>query len=550
MREGTFIKELLDLKYILLSGEQLFNSDIKSWCERFGYHTEFINLYGPSETTMTKLYYKVENVENHEDEIPIGKPITDCKVILLDEDLNPSPKNSIGELYIRTPYMSFGYYNDNDQTRKTFIKHPKLPNELLYKTGDLAFLNSKGNYMFKGRRDSQLKINGVRVDLNEISSALSTHKKVKESIAFKLNDGLGVCVLGAEGLDIKTLKQHLLEKLPKYLIPSHFLLLDKFPKNANGKLDRSKLLTQLKEFVSSNEIHVLPKNDIEEKLVQIFSEVLKTTSKKISTTKSFFQLGGHSLHIMSLTNLILKELNVKLKINEVFLNPDIQKLAHLIQESDSKNQYTPIPLVAKKSFYQLSPAQKRMLFFYQMDKESLNYNMTRIVNVSGHIDVDKFQECFQKLLKHHEILRTSFVFVEGEPVQKVHETREFFVQKFSCSKNDEEQFLDNFIKPFDLEKDTLIRFGIISTSPEDHLLIFDTHHIISDEISMSIIIDQFSKLYKDEILPKVSIQYKDYTEWQDSEAQTKVLAEQKRILEEDLRKTFLPLSNFLGTIHL
>ena len=295
------------------------------------------------------------------------------------------------------------------------------------------------------------------------------------------------------------------------------------PLTPNGKID-SKALPEPE--VKAGDGYIAPSNDIEEKLVTIWSDVLKIDRKQISVNRSFFELGGHSLKATLLVNKIFKELKVEVPLKEVFNRQDIISLGKFIENTE-KSKYSKIEKAIVKDHYKLSSAQKRLFFLYEFDKASLAYNMPQVAKLEGKIDRERLNNAFNKLIARHESLRTSFEVINDEAVQKISDQINFEIEYFHSDENEVQQVIKDFIRPFDLSKAPLIRAGLIETSPEEHILMVDMHHIITDGISQGILIKDFMALYNNEELPELKLQYKDYAEWQQSEGQQEKIAKQK-----------------------
>ncbi len=311
--------------------------------------------------------------------------------------------------------------------------------------------------------------------------------------------------------DIATLdlRNYLKKSLPEYMIPSYFMKLGKMPLTANGKLNR-KSLPKPEIEINLNEYEG-PRNETEEKLVKIWEEVLGT--EKVGINDNFFELGGHSLKATVLTSKIHKELNKEIELKEVFNYPTIKELSKYI-ESMEDNPYSRIEKVEEKEFYETSSAQKRMYILQQFNKDSVTYNMPVVFELEGNVDKERIEEAFKKLCTRHESLRTYFKIIEDKVVQKIDNSYEF---KLLNRKDDKEikEIIKEFVRPFDLDKAPLFRVELVENSEKIYLLM-DMHHIISDGISMSILIKDFTEIYNGENLTPLRLQYKDFAAWQNN----------------------------------
>ncbi|HWR62424.1 MAG TPA: condensation domain-containing protein, partial [Clostridia bacterium] len=441
-------------------------------------------------------------------------------IYILGENNSLQPLNVPGELCIAGVGLARGYLNRPELTAEKFIEDPFVRGERLYKTGDLARWLTDGNIEFIGRIDHQVKVRGYRIELGEIESRLSEHKAVKEAIVAAREDGnnnkyLCAYLVAEKELSAGELREHLSRALPDYMIPSYFMQLDKLPLTPNGKTDR-KALPEPDESIKTGAEYEAPRNETEEKLAELWGNILKT--EKVGINDNFFELGGHSLKATSLAGRIHKELGVEVPLRAIFKMPTIKGLAEYIKTSGS-NRFAAIPLAKEAEYYELSPAQNRLYTLQLMDKDSIAYNISGFLEISGEIDKNKLESAFRELIKRHEALRTSFELLENGPKQKIHKEVDFTVQYEEAKEEEIEEILKNLIKPFDLTKAPLFRAGLVKMKtehdPEEkYILVYDLHHIISDGVSSAILAEEFIKLYEGKELPELGIQYKDYAQWQ------------------------------------
>jgi amino acid adenylation domain-containing protein len=328
------------LRHVLLAGEPLFPSDVSRWYGTFGERIRLVNLYGPSETTMVKLFHPVRPEDADASSIPIGKPMPGARAILVDESGKPCPPGKVGEIYIRTPYRSLGYLNRPDRTEEVFIPNPfsDQPDDIVYKTGDLGRMRDDGNFEFIGRRDQQVKVRGVRVELGPIEDRLRSHEAVAEAAVIDQADTQGnrfLCAYVVLRRDIPTLDlaRFLRAGLPEPMVPSVFMPLESLPRTLSGKLDRRNLPNPGK--VRARE-YAPPRSPVEEALCGIYSEVLGIP--RIGIHDHFFELGGHSLLATLLLSRIRSSFDVELSLRQTLQTPTVEGLAlavtrlHLEQE--------------------------------------------------------------------------------------------------------------------------------------------------------------------------------------------------------------------------
>ncbi|MFK8103146.1 MAG: amino acid adenylation domain-containing protein [Saprospiraceae bacterium] len=330
------------LQYVLLSGESLYGEDVQNWKASFGDQAQLINLYGASETTMIKFAYAIDYLRDTAHSIPIGQPISGCKAIILDDNMMPCKQGNVGEIYVRTAYRALGYYQNPALTAKVFVKHPKIkdPNDLLYKTGDLGMIRKDGNFEFRGRKDFQVKIRGVRVELGSIEALLLQHEIVEDAVVFYDQETkvLAACLRIGEDVEVEAsdVKAYLLQYTPHYMVPAHYIFLDAFPKNANGKTNRKALEQELKQLIKMKSVPFLaPRNKTERSLATIWKELLNV--ERVSVYDNFFELGGYSLLATRVVSAIKRDLEVDISLRELFENPTIEQLAEFVEQKEKDN---------------------------------------------------------------------------------------------------------------------------------------------------------------------------------------------------------------------
>src|SRR6185369_1145226 len=267
------------LRYVLLAGEALLPADVGRWKAVFGERVKLINLYGTSETTMAKFIYEVQPGDEKRWSVPVGKPMPGARALIVDEEGRICPTGLIGEIYISTPYRSHGYYKQPELTAEVFIKNPfsNDPKDIVYKTGDLGRLLDDGNVELLGRKDQQVKIRGVRIELEELNSVMRGFDGVKEVAVIDRKDTIGgnfLCayLVGNGELKLDELRAYLQERLPNAMVPSAFVVMEKLPRTVSGKIDR-RALPQLQERTGRGE-YVEPRTDTEKTVAAIWSDLL------------------------------------------------------------------------------------------------------------------------------------------------------------------------------------------------------------------------------------------------------------------------------------
>ena len=333
------------LRYVGTTGEAILPADVRRWRARFGDRIGLINLYGPTETTITKFVYTIQAGDEQLPAIPIGQPMPGAEAILIDEEGKVVAPGQIGEILLRTPYRALGYYNQPALTRAVFIPNPQSndPNDIVYRTGDLGYLMANGCYGFVGRKDSQLKIRGVRIELGEIESHLYGHPAVREAAVMGYADDQDYTYLcayivpqpqtpqadGQEETLMAALRAYLAERLPEAMTPSAFILLEKLPRTLTGKIDRRSLPSLQQVQGERKEAAAEPRTPLEAQLVQLWGELLKTPT--VGVYDDFFAIGGHSLLAAQILTRIQQEFKVQISLRQLFEAPTVAGLASQIE---------------------------------------------------------------------------------------------------------------------------------------------------------------------------------------------------------------------------
>lgn len=518
-----------DMKYILLAGELLRGHDVKKFYELFGERIQLVNLYGPTETTLAKLFYRVQSADAARVSVPVGKPIPGAQAMILNEEMRTCVTGAVGEIYIRTPFISSGYYNNKEMTRQVFIQNPfsNNPQDVIYKTGDLGRMNQNGDLEILGRADHQVKLRGMRVELGEIENQLLQLAAVKETVVTAIeeaNGGKYLCayVISDAPIIVQELKDALAKELPDYMVPAYFMLLDQMPLTPNGKIDRKALP---EPQIGAGVEYVAPATPIEETLLEIWAEVLGV--KEIGTMHNFFDLGGHSLKAATIVTKIHKALNVDVPLKEIFINPTIKELAACIENAE-ENIYASIKPVEERENYPVSSSQRRIYVLNQLEQASVGYNLPRVLMVYGKLDRERLEATMQALIRRHETLRTSLRRVKDEIVQIVHPEVPYQMMYQEAQESEVPGIVREFLQPFNFEKAPLFRMGLIKLAEEQFVLLFDMHHIISDGTSMDVLTRDFMLLYEGKELPELPIQYKDFAVWQNELFETGAMATQEQ----------------------
>ena len=529
------------VKHLLTGGDVLSPKHI-NMAKTANPNLTIINGYGPTENTTFSTCFTID--KQYTKSIPIGTPIANSTCYVVSKSGNLQPIGVPGELWTGGDGVARGYLNNPKLTQEKFINFD-LSNDFIYKTGDLVKWLPDGNIEFLGRTDSQIKLRGYRIELSEINQTILKNNKIKDSatIVTTLNNEKTICsyIVSDEQIDINVLQDFLRQNLPIYMIPSYILQLDKLPINTNGKIDKEALPLPQEHSVLAREI-VLPRNDIDEKLIDILKLLLKTNT--ISITDSLVNIGIDSLSSIRLTAQIYNSYGINISVKDILSGITIEKLSDIISTTNKKILNVEfITTTNAMDFYPTSSAQKRIYYSSKVAGDKIAYNIPGGLVLSEMPDIEKLEKCFNKLIEKHDTLRTYFEVIGGEVVQKIKEKINFKIDFDDEICNDKYSAFTNFVKPFDLSKTPLLRVKLFKLENEKALLLFDMHHLISDGASMQILINELCTLYKGETLSPLEITYKDYSVWEQNNLKENKLKESEKFWVNQFKTDDIPVLN-------
>jgi len=508
-------KELLDeiphtLKHIIVAGEQLVMSQkLKEFLAERGILLH--NHYGPSETHVVTTH-TIENPLEAPSIPPIGKPVSNNRVYILNLDNQLQPIGAPGEIMVSGKNVGRGYLHNPGLTSSKFFEDYWVKGERIYRTGDLGKWNDKGEIEFLGRNDLQVKIRGYRIEPKEIECALLACESVKEAAVVVKHEDDGNKTLCAfyvsdVGIESNKIRDFLSAKLPQYMVPSYITKVDKILFTANGKVDSHKLFEKM-EFEA--ELFEEPSNEIEKEVFALWEQVLSHNRFGINT--NFFECGGHSLKATSLMIKLQKVFKTDIRLSDIFINQTVKQQAQLIALKTG-TYFEGIKMEKSNTrleYYPLSAAQKRLYILNSYDSIDTTYNMPSVYTIRGRIDSEKLERTFKEIIRRHEIFRTSFVEIDGQPYQRIFEEIEFKIEKIEGKGKEIEECINNFVRPFDISKPPLIRVGLMELKEDESLFLFDMHHIISDGTTLGLLVKELTRIYAGEVLPEPEFQYRDY----------------------------------------
>ena len=524
------------LRLLMLGGDTPSIEKLQTFSRLLGGPIPFLNLYGPTEATITATLYKTTTQPRDFERLPIGKPIANVHTYILDPAMRPAPIGAPGELYIGGAGLALGYLDRAEITAASFVTHTfgAGPTVRLYKTGDAARYLPDGNIEFLGRVDEQIKIRGYRVEPGEIEATLSQYEGVQDVAVIVQVDEKGrkrleAYLAAAADLSQADLREYLGARLPSYMIPSAFVLLNALPRTPSGKLDRRALSEMDGIRLERGGVYEAPRGPEEEMLVGIWTQVLGR--ERIGIHDDFFDLGGHSLLATQLVSRVREAFQIDLSLSTLFETKTVAALAALIKQAkeDELGLLAPaIEPISRTQSLPLSFSQQRLWFLDQLEPGNLFYNMPIAVRLRGPLDVSALRQSMDEIIRRHEVLRTTYLSVAGRPRQIVHpELRlEFPLLDVSHLGRDEaeteahRQASALVRQPFDLTEGPMLRAQLIRLDAEEHIAVLAMHHIVADAWSIGVFIGELALLYnafsrgEPSPLPDLPIQYADYAYWQ------------------------------------
>jgi amino acid adenylation domain-containing protein len=567
------------LRTLLTGGDQLHNYPLPS------VPFDLVNNYGPTENTVVATCGFIPAKERTNTPPPIGRPITNTQIYLLDAQLQPVPIGSPGELYIGGKSLARGYLNRPDLTKEKFIPNPfsHQPGSRLYKTGDLARYQPDGNIEFLGRIDHQVKIRGFRIELGEIEAALRQHPEVREAVVIAREDIPGDKRLVAyliqnpqstvvkakwdkgEQKLIPLLRSFLQAKLPVYMVPDRFVMLDALPLTPNGKVDRSSLPVPDAARPDQSENFVPPSTPTEEILAAIWAEVLGL--EQVGINDNFFELGGNSLLATSIVSRIQEAFSIQLPLDYPFTAPTIASVSQSIENaplaefsSMAVDALPPLVPVPRDQQIPLSFGQQLIWELVESNTDSSAYNCHLTLRFTIPLSPQVLEQSINEIISRHEILRTTFTIVEGQPQQviassltlplKIVDLQHLLpVERDAQTQRISEQEARH---KFNLASEPLIKTTLLQLMPEEHRLLITIHYLIIDGWSIGILLQELRTLYsafsigKPSPLPELPVQYADFTLWEQKWLNEELLEKQLAYWQKKLANIPIPL-NLLPT---
>jgi len=564
---------LPDLELLLLSGEVLPVDLAVTWLDLFPASPKLFNLYGPSECILATCY-PVEEAEPQQRSIPVGKAIDGREILILDSAGKPCGEGDRGEIYVRSKYLTMGYFKQPELTATSFVQNP-LHNDYddpVYRTGDTGCFDANGEIEFHGRLDNQVKIRGIRVELEDIESAMRQHEYVessavvvqtvrrkrsnlvaKERASREVFDTgnhqmLVAFYVANKQVSSSDLQCFLTSNLPAQLVPQKFIQLNELPLNANRKLDRRALskLDVLRPDLRKD--YVGPGNALEAQMVEIWQDVLGLD--RIGVNDSFFGLGGNSLLAMQVLNRLRRASHFRFSFRDLFVNQTIAKLSQSVQVSgDAKTQLSPMNLASsQRTNYPLTLAQLGVWYLWHLEPDSPYYTGQGTIHLRGAISLPVLQRAWQALLDRHVILRVRFDTAGGQPVQLFEERSTVNIPVEDLTHlptagqwhSIEKQAREQAQHALQLDRDSLLNARLFKLAEDEYQIALTFHEIILDLWGLSIMVRDLGALYQriatgdESPLPVPELQFGDYAVWENEHIQRNVLRKQETFWRQEL----------------
>lgn len=511
---------------------------------------ELVNLYGPAEACINTITLLLPPQDNYEI-VPIGSPVFNTQVYILDQNLQPVALGVPGEIFVGGDNLGRGYWRRPDLTAESFIPDPfrslREPDagagKRLYRTGDRGRFLNDGTVEYLGRLDDQVKLAGTRIELAEIEAALLALPGIKQALVTvyqpeiqpsstipgSTQEKLLVAYIVPDSqvdFNLLSIRSALSIKLPEYMLPAVFVPMQALPLSPNGKVDRKALPAPVLDRPLADDRYTPPRDELEQSLCQVWEAVLNT--HPVGIYDNFFELGGHSLLAIRLAGQIEDQLGQRLPFGAIFQSPTVAGLAETLRQAEKG---IPPQVIRRREMDGPAPmsfGQERMWFLDRLGVGAQAYNVPTVFRIRGPLDVAVLERSLNRIIQRHEILRTTFVEMDGEPRQviapelvlQVNQEDLGEISPAVVEQTAPRRLLELGRRKFDLARGPLIYVDVLRIAEQDHFLLINKHHIISDEWSSEVFNRELAQLYQAEIqgvtasLPAISIQYADYAAWQ------------------------------------
>ncbi len=511
--------DLSALRYLMVTGEACLPRQVNRWLAAYP-HVPVVNAYGPTEASDDVTHHVMREPVTA-DTVPLGRPVPNTYLYVLDEHLRVLPRGAHGGIFVSGVCVGRGYLNAPEQTAKAFLDDPFVPGRRMYRTGDVGWWNARGELEYLGRDDSQVKVRGFRVDLGEIERRLdgcpgvrSAAVVVKEAGGDKQVHGYVVLEPGAAVADCR---EQMRRELPAHMVPSEFVVLDRLPLTSNGKVDRP-ALRRRRDAVAAPGGSVPPRTAAERTLAGIWRDVLGVPD--IGVTDRFFDIGGNSLRAIQVLTRVRTELGAAPGLEALFAAPTIEGLAAALPDSAVAAEEA-VPLLGGPGDYDVAPAQRLLLEVERGWPHRAAFNRNDLFDLPGHVRPQLLERALELLAERHESLRTTYELIAGEAVQRVHAPGALRPRLRAHDLRDQGPgALAEFVasrtrEPFDAACESLVRADLLRTGEDGWALLVAMHQLVSDGVSAGVLAREWQAVYAalaagaEPALPGLPFQYKD-----------------------------------------
>jgi len=538
---------LENLRMVILAGQTIYRQDVIRFRQFFPTDCVMVNRYGLSEVGAVAQFFVDCQTEWEGDTLPVGYPVQDVEILVLDEAGQSVVPGQTGEVVVRSHFLAPGYLHDRELSDKVFVSDPEHAGQRLYFTGDLGRIQADGCLLHLGRKDFRVKVRGFRVELSAIEAALMALPGINQAVvlAQPLETGdhqLVAYLVPAGDVPITTshIRSALAASLPDYMFPSFILWIARLPLTANGKIDRRSLPNPGSSRPNLLTSYEPPQTALQAQLADLWAAILRLD--RVGIHDNFFELGGNSLLVNQVLSRVADLFHIRLSPREFFNAPTVSELSIKIQTVPCTEQmpYQPIQRRQLASAYPLSFSQQRIWFMDQIEPHALIYNMPKAYRIIGPLDVAALRMALEQVVGRHEVFRTIIEVRDGQPVQVIRpqgqvDLVEADLRIWSGAQQaaQMERLLAQAIQqPYDLAIDPVLRPFLFRLSDHEYHLLLVSHHVATDWWSRSILMSEISEFYRaawenqPACLPQLLIQYADYAVWQQQRLQDGSLAEQ------------------------
>jgi len=493
----------LPLRFLMVGGEKLSTYRVPSSMKLY-------NCYGPTEYTVCSSFHQIDSQIQYNN-IPIGRPVPNSISVVVDNEGRLVSQGTVGELCLIGRQLSRGYWRQEELTKECFVDCSFLSGQKMYRTGDLVRWNEDGQLEYIGRIDNQVKLHGFRIELGEIESKIIHCPGVVSAAAFVHKQGDNEFIVAyytSEGnKELPTIQETLMAELPSYMVPSQLIRIDQMPLTSNGKIDYKALPAP----VLATETQVAPETEMEKQVLELISEMLKTT--QIGVTDNLLHWGLSSLAAMRLSALLQKRFEVYVKMAEIMIHPSVRAIASLLSHASNSS----LPVYERRDYYPLMENQRGLYLEWKKNPDTTQYNVPFVYGFEG-IDTNRMVDALNQVVNAHPYLKSKLIEVNGEVVLQRNDENPVDIKVTELCEEPETAFFQKRVLPFHLLDDQLYRLEVLKT-PYKTYLFFDVHHIIFDGLSGKVFLNDLKRAYEGESLKKESCQAYDYALYEQEELQ-------------------------------